>query len=77
VNSIRISLKLKPFQTPNFVIVEMPPRPRQEGMQEALSFPLSEVDAETLYRMCDDFRREVFRKAGRDLPPTPTVRDEP
>ena len=54
--------------TPNFVIAEMPPRPRQEGFQEAPSWPLAEVDAETLDQMWDEFRAGIFRKAGKSDP---------
>lgn len=65
-----MKIELQPWQTPNFVIVKVPPRPRQEGWQEAPKFPLSEVDAETLAQMCEAFRVEVFRKAGKVDPAT-------
>jgi len=63
-----MNIKLKPFNTPNFVLAEMPPRPRQEGFRDGPSWALKEVDTETLSRLCDDFRAEVFRKAEKADP---------
>lgn len=63
-----ISLELKPFSTPNFVIVKTPPRPRQEGIIEAPSIPLHELSAQTLDELCNDFRDEVFFKAEKKDP---------
>lgn len=65
-----IEVKLKPFKTPNFVLVEEPAKPREEGFAEGRKFSLSELDADTLSRMCNDFRAEIFKKAGRHEPPT-------
>jgi hypothetical protein len=63
-----MKIELLGFTTPNFVIQKMPPRPRQDGMVEAPSYPLSEVPAEDLASLCDHFRSEIFRKAGKDDP---------
>ncbi len=61
-----INMKLKPFQTPNFVSLDLPPRPRQAGFNaEPPTLPLKELDAEALSALCEDFRAEVFRKAGK------------
>lgn len=68
---VNIKLKLKPFTTPNFVLVDEPSKPRGEGFSEGRKFALSELDAETLERMCDDFTREVFKKSGKQRPPQP------
>ena len=65
-----IQVELKPFQTPSYVIVESKAGLRQEGMMEPAGYPLSVVDAETLNKLCNDFRDEVFRKAGKIQPPT-------
>ena len=61
-------LDLHPWTVPNFCIVKMPSRVRQDGLGEAPKFALAEVDAETLAQLCDDFRAEVFRKAGKPDP---------
>lgn len=65
-----MTIKLKPFQTPNFVIAEATPRPRQEGFksESAPTWPLKEVEAEDLAEMCDAFRAEIFRKAEKKDP---------
>lgn len=66
-----MNVKLKSFLTPNFVLQEVLARPRQEGFQECPKYPLSEVDLESLSDLCDQFRKEVFEKAGKqDLKPT-------
>jgi hypothetical protein len=63
-----MNITLKPFTVPNFVIQVLPVRPRQEGIGEPRSYPLSDVDADELSDMCDVFRVEVFRKAGKADP---------
>lgn len=67
-----MKLELEPWQTPNFVIFKMPPRPRGEGLNEAPKLPLAEVDVMVLSDLCDEFRAEVFRKAGK-TDPTPAA----
>lgn len=47
---------------------EMPPGSRSEGFKESPSYPLKDVPAEDLAEMCDAFRAEVFRKAGKADP---------
>lgn len=69
---MKIEIKLQPFTTPNFVIAQVPPQPREHGFAQAPSFPLSEVDADSLSVMCDEFRAEVFKKAGKRDPRAPT-----
>ncbi len=39
-------------------------------MQELPCYPLSDLDSLTLDKLCNDFRDEVFRKAGKEQPPT-------
>ena len=56
------------FTTPNFVIQKMPPRPKQDGLVEAPKYALSEIPAEELSSLCDHFRAEIFRKAGKPDP---------
>lgn len=63
-----MKIELKPWLTPNYVIAKTSPRPRQDGFQESPKWHLYEVDAEDLARQCDEFRREVFRKAGKTDP---------
>lgn len=61
-----IEMKLKPFSVPNFVIVEEPPRLRQEGFKQPRSIPLSEVPVATLEAMCAEFRAAVLAKSGNE-----------
>lgn len=71
-------VKLKPFLTPNFVIPEAKPGARQEGWNPPTSIPLADVDAQELSDMCDQFRADVFRKAGKEDPlrsPRPSPAD--
>lgn len=57
-----IEVTLKPFTVPNFVVVES--MPGKDGL------PLSALDSLTLDRMCSEFRIAVFKKAGKEQPPT-------
>jgi len=65
-----MQVELQPFQTPNFVRAVTKPGKREDGIQESPCYPLSDLDAETLDKLCRDFRAEVFRKAGKEQPPT-------
>lgn len=68
-----MTIELQPFGTPNFVIQKMAPRPKQEGMIECPKYHLRELDADTLAELCDQFRREIFEKAGMPDPRTNTT----
>ena len=63
-----MKIDVQPWQTPNYVIGKMPSRPRQDGFIEGPKWALSEVDADVLAKLCDQFRAEVFRKAGKPDP---------
>jgi hypothetical protein len=56
---LTLSLEFEPFMTPNFVRV---------ANQEGKAFPLKDLPPEALSALCDEFRREVFRKAGKTDP---------
>lgn len=66
--SAEIRLKLKSWIVPNFVSVERPPRPRQEGPTFDEGIPLAELDESALAILCDEFRAGVFAKAGKADP---------
>ena len=70
---VRIEIDLKPFTVPNFVVAVKTPGEKQDGFNEGRSFALADLDSETLLELCNDFRDEVFKKAGRELPPQPAV----
>jgi hypothetical protein len=59
----KIQVEVNAWQTPNLVTLKT-----QEGWKETPSIPLAEVDADVLSMLCDDFRAEVFRKAGKPDP---------
>jgi len=63
-----MKIQFRQWVVPSFCVQELPPRPRQDGLKDAPSWALSEVDADVLAQMCDDFRAEVFRKAGKADP---------
>lgn len=65
-----LQVELQPFQTPNFVRAVGKPGQKQDGVQKLPCYPLSDLDSLTLDRLCRDFRDEVFRKAGKEQPPT-------
>lgn len=65
-----IKIEIKPFLVPNFVLTT-----GRKGDTSSLgdavdtTLPMSALDAETLERMCDDFRDSIFKKAGKSRPP--------
>lgn len=66
---VTVEVKLKSFTVPNYVLVDEPPRPREEGFLEGRKYALSELDALTLEKLCDEFTQAVFNKAGKQRPP--------
>jgi len=66
---VKIELDLKAFKTPNFVLVCTSPTERQEGIKEEMKFNLTELDSLTLSELCDQFREDIFKKAGKEQPP--------
>lgn len=65
-----LKIELQPFKVPDFVLAVEKPGLREEGISWAQSYPLSDLDVETLEALCDAFRVEVFRKAGKQMPPS-------
>jgi hypothetical protein len=68
-----VRVPLIPWLTPNFASVKLPPGKREDGYAPAPTFALAELEPETLAKMCDDFRAEVFKKAGKADPATITL----
>lgn len=63
-----IEVKLKPFQVPDFVLMEV--KPRQEGfLHDAPKYALSGLNADVLEALCEEFTKSVFEKAGKCRPP--------
>ena len=60
-----ITVSILPFIVPNYVTTNMTP----EGKDEELSIRLSDLDPETLDKLCRMFRDAVFSKAGKRPPP--------
>ena len=52
-----------PFGTPNFVLLKY-----AHSGSEGPKLPINAVDADVLSQMCDDFRAEIFRRAGKPDP---------
>ncbi len=65
---VTIEVDLQPFLVPNFVRPVEKPGKRDEGFAETVAYPLSDLDSNTLDRLCDQFRNEVFRRAGKEQP---------
>ena len=67
---VKIELDLLSFDTPNYVLVKQKPGKREDGFKEGPKFHLEELDSLTLAKLCDDFRTEIFKKAGKQQPLT-------
>jgi len=65
---IEIEVKIKDFRVPNFVVRE---GTEGEENESAGSIPLSDLSPNDLETLCDTFRRDVFKKAGKSRPPQP------
>lgn len=60
---MKMEIEIQKFSTPNFVLSI--PQPNETNR---VSWPIREVDAQTLSKLCDEFRREVFAKAEKKDP---------
>lgn len=65
----KIDVVLKPFQVPNYVLTEQLPGVKQDGLREGPKYALSELDPDTLAKLCEDFTQAIFKKAGKQRPP--------
>ena len=65
-----IQVELQPFTIPNYVRSVERPGKKEDGFVETIAYPLSDLDSFTLDRLCQQFRNEVFRKAGKEQPPS-------
>jgi hypothetical protein len=61
-----IEFELRPFSVPSYVSAI----PNDLGRADH-EFPLSQVPSEYLHMLCEEFYREVFKRAGK----TPPTRD--
>jgi len=59
-----LELEVKLWSPPNFVNAKNP-----DGVGQDFSIPLTQVDANTLERLCDEYRDAIFEKAGKRRPP--------
>lgn len=59
-----VTLKLKPWQTPNYATVEMPARPRQEGIKELPSVHVTELLPQELSDLAEQWLTELYAKAN-------------
>ena len=66
--SITVNVELLPFRVPNYVLTVSKPRPKKEGFRELTKYALAELDADTLAKLCDSFRADVFAKASKADP---------
>lgn len=66
--TMEIKLKLRPFQVANYVSVESLPGLKQDGIVEAPTFHVRDLDVDALSELCDRFRADVFANAGKADP---------
>ena len=61
---INIELEVKPFGTPNYV------RTSVVGEEETVNdtaIHVRDIDTATLHDLCDEFKRNVFKQAGKEM----------
>ena len=61
-------IKLRPFNVPNYVLGETSPGLKQDGFVEGPKWHIKELAETTLSELCDQFRKDVFEKAGKQDP---------
>jgi hypothetical protein len=60
----KVDAEVNAFMVPEFATIE------SHNHATSYPVPLSSLDELTLSWMCDEFRREVFKQAGKHEPPT-------
>ena len=63
-----MQITFRPFITPSYALEDLAPRPGEAGFTAIMARSIRDIDAETLSQMCDNFRADVFRKAGKEDP---------
>jgi hypothetical protein len=66
---INVKVEIQTFDIPEEVIIKAPPMSREEGFTAPKTINIRELDVETLSALCDIFKREVFKKARKRMPP--------
>ena len=67
--TVETTVSYKKFSVPNFATMHLPPRPRQDGMQELPSIPLSELSNRAFVQLVEAWVDEMYRKHGQARPP--------
>ncbi len=65
---IKADVEVNSFVVPDSLSVRPKPGRRDDGFMTPQLIPLSELEAAVLADLCDEFRREVFRIAGKEDP---------
>ena len=68
MSDVTVKIKIKPFTVPRTVYMDLPPRPKQEGMTVPQHYFVKDLDAETLSQLCDEFRKSIFELAEKTDP---------
>jgi hypothetical protein len=79
---ITTKIALVPFTVPNYVRIQRPPghvTTREDGFPVGNegTFILAELDEHTLSELCDQFRKDCFKKAGKTEPRAICCKNEP
>ncbi len=61
---ISVKVEIAPFKVPDKVDVKGSGSLKQAGFTDQRTLHLSELDLDTLGKLCDEFRVAVFKKAG-------------
>jgi hypothetical protein len=60
-----VEMKLVPWTAPNFARLEMPARPKQDGMSELPAIPVADLSAEALTMLAEQWLYDLYAKAGK------------
>lgn len=66
--TVNAPVSYKKFQIPNFAIIALPPRSREEGMKELPSVPLSQVPNQAFVALVEAWVSEMYTQHGQQRP---------
>lgn len=63
-----VTVKLKPILTPNYVLIEMPPGKKQDGVKELAFIHVSDLPQASLDSLAAQWLADLYTKAGKPSP---------
>lgn len=75
MSRLTTTVNLKPWPVPDHATVELPPQPKQAGMQALPTIPLGELDPDALDNLAQEWLDNLYANVKRRSPFYSTAKD--